>query len=351
MADVEWVVRSSHRDSQGNTRHTSTTFSSHEQYLNSQTVLFGAIDGPTIKFPAGQHSYNFACALPERLPGSLSTDEADIKYKVKLVMDVPWGLDSKESHAFEVRNVIDLNQNHAVKMPVQMEELKSFCLFSCSSQEALVTMYVPQGGYAPNEDIPIQCTITNKTSVSFEGVSFKLRRIVKAISTSPRRSERETKYTEAESEYEFTEDTRNTTTKITCLLKVPECPVSSHFAAYILTDYFIKAEFRVVGCHSDVTLEIPIEIGTIALGTPGYVVATAVPLAPMPLLERGPGDFTQLPSAPRPEDLDEKAPMLERKYIKGPLKRSVNLNPDSDFRATAKLCRSDEGGDGERSRR
>lgn len=128
---MRWTVRESYR-SGNETRYRSVTYSSHEQYLDSQTVLFGNIGGPTVKLPAGSHTYTFACALPERLPGTMSSDEADIKYKVKLVMDIPWGIDESESQPFEVVNVIDLNQNGTLRFPVRLEEIKSFCFCSCT---------------------------------------------------------------------------------------------------------------------------------------------------------------------------------------------------------------------------
>lgn len=317
MADVRWTVEESYRDHNGDTKYRSEVYSSHEQYLNSQTALFGTIEGPTVKLPAGEHTYQFACALPERLPGSMSSHEADIKYSVKLVMDVPWGMDSTKKQHFEVVNVVDLNHNISLRMPVQLEEVKSFCMCSWRAQEAVVSVTVPQGGYVPNEEIPVSCTINNKSNAAFEGVSITLQRIVKAIAVTPQRRERETKDDLAHNENVLVaEETRNRTSNFTGSIKVPVCPVSSHYAAYIHTDYVLKVEFSVVGCHSNVTLRLPIEIGTVPLGAQGYAIANAAPLAPMP--EPGQG-FTGLPSAPPMSGQEEKGPLIgeEREYIPG----------------------------------
>lgn len=353
VAEVRWTEQESYRDSDGKTQHRSVTHSSHEQYLNSQTALFGQIEGPTVKLPAGEHTYQFACALPERLPGTMHSHEADIRYKVKLVMDVPWGIDTTKKQEFEVVNMIDLNQNYSLRMPVQLEEVKSFCLCSWQAQEAAISVTVPQGGYVPNEEIPVQCSITNKTAVPFEGVSFTLQRIVTAIAVSPRRSQRETKDDLAQCEHSLVpEETRNTATKFTGVLKVPLCPVSSHYAAYIHTDYVIKVEFRVVGCHSNVTMRLPIEIGTVPLGATGYAIANATPLAPLPMVDQAGGGHP-LPSAPPPtSSLMEQEKAVAEREINTSLMCIVILVVKKEHkwhfhklyhcRASTQLCRSDE---------
>lgn len=290
MAHVEWNVQQNNR---------TTTYSSHEQYLDSQTVLFGVIDGPTETYPAGEHSYDFAVALPDRLPGTMKAKDAVIKYKVRVVMDVPWAIDNRESQAFSVANVVDLNQNNALRVAVHLEEMKSFCIFSLGyEEEAVVSASVPQGGYTAHEVIPIQCRIHNKTSVSFGSISIELQRKVTATATSPRTSVREYDFKEAETEHVFSEDTRNTTTGVTATIKVPECPVSSNFAAYIRTEYVLRLQFNVIGCHKNVILRLPIEIGTIAMGAPGYAASGLVPMA-----------SSHLPTAPEPE----KEPLLEER--------------------------------------
>lgn len=297
MAHVEWTESESYR-SNGKTETRRRTYSSHEQYLNSQTVLFGQISGETVVFPAGTHSYGFSCLLPYRLPGTLKTGEAEIKYKVKLVMDIPWGFDIKKSHYFTVVNVIDLNQNDSLRFPVKMEELKSFCTFSCGKQEAYLSASIAQGGFVPNEEIKVLCTINNKTNVPFEGVTFTLQRKITATVTMPMTKSRQNKTNVVERVYPI-EPKTNTTTEITGVLTVPVCPVSSNFAAYIHTDYFVKAEFRVVGCHSNVTLRLPVQIGTMPLSSAPSLI-NQVPLAPMPAVQ-----LSQLPTAP-PDNSGEK---------------------------------------------
>lgn len=317
VAEVEWTVSTSYKDSQGHTRHRTTRYYSEEKYLNSQTVLFGEIGGPTVKYPPGTHTYNFACVLPDRLPGTIKTTEAEIKYKVKVVMDIPWGIDITNSLGFVVTNVVDLNQNTALKIPTQVEEVKSFCC----SDNALISATIPQGGYVPNENIPILCTIDNKTKIPFNAITFELQRKVAATAIHPHTTTRESKYTEARNEYIFRadEETRNASVKVTGNLKVPVCPVSSHFAAYIKTNYFLKVEFIIDGCHTNVTLRLPVEIGTIPLGAPGYEHGGMVPLAPMP----------QVPLAPMPP-MPMIPPMPAGHMNMGPMPSAPMPNADSE---------------------
>lgn len=235
----------------------------------------------------------------------MKSAEAEIKYKVKLVMDIPWGIDATKSHEFEVVNVIDLNQNRVLQMPVQIDEIKSFCFCSCRPHEAVVTVTLPQGGYVPNETIPIQCYINNKTTVEFHSATFKLVRVVTATAATPRHSTRDTRDELWEEEHAIEQDTKNTVTEFTTLLKVPVCPVSCHYAAYIQTEYSIEVELHTSGCHANATMRVPIEIGTIPLGAPGYLSTSVVPLAPISV-EGG-----AVPSAPFIDQESEKVPLAE----------------------------------------
>lgn len=258
-----------------------------------------------MKLEPGSHTYNIACALPDRIPGSMRTSESRISYKVKVVMDIPWGIDTTESKNFEVVNVVNLNENTTLKMPVQLEELKSFCFFSCSPHEALITVTVPQGGYVPNESIPIKCRIDNKTSVDFTGASFVLQRTVTAVAVTPHRKARETKDNVAIEERALGSNTKHKVTEFTTKLKVPVCAVSCHLAGYITTDYYIQAEFRVSGCHTNVSMRIPIQIGTIPIGASNsyFTITNDLPSNPQPA-----------PSAPFQAEEEDKLPLSEGEW-------------------------------------
>lgn len=302
-AKVKWTESRSNRSDE--------KFSSHEQYLNSKTVLFGTLDGPTVTFPRGNHTYNFACELPERLPGTLNSKRAKIKYEVKLVMDIPYAIDPCETATFDIVNVIDLNQNLPLKLPIQLEEIHTFFFCCVPDANADLTVYIPQGGFVPHEEISIRCTINNRTDVQFFRATFTLQRIVSATSVKPRKKTRETKDDLVKQEISLaTKETRNKLTELWVKIKVPLCPVSCHYAAYIDTAHFVLIEFEVSGCHSNVKAKIPIEIGTIPLASSSGIVENtpiATPSAPMPEVGE-----VQEPSAPQAALLDEeKVPLTE----------------------------------------
>lgn len=251
---MEWKVLSHHR---------STRHHSEEQYLSSQNVLNGELGGPSIRYPSGIHRYNFICVLPDRLPGSLKTNEAEIKYKVKVVVEIPWGADVTSSLPFEVVNELNLNQPHLAPHPVQAEKWKTFWNLGCGSQEAKLSASIPRDGFIPGEEIEISCLIDNRSRVNFDGIYYELERKVTATATSPHTSQRETFIRQTAGEHYFEESTKNKITRFTGRLIVPlTCPVTNHLASCIHNEYRINVEFRVIGCHSNVTLELPVRIGS-----------------------------------------------------------------------------------------
>lgn len=301
---MHWKERESYR--QGNeTKHRTVVYESHEQYINSQTVLFGTIGGSTIEFPAGVHTYTFACVLPDRLPGSVKGQYGAITYKVKLTVDIPWGLDEKEKVFFSVVNVVDLNRDYSLRMPLEMEKVKSFCLCSCGPDEAIITIRVPKGGYTSHETISVAFRIDNKTTVDFVACVIKLTQIVTFKSTSPRSREKEETKTIVKETVRLSEmSTREKVTEGIGELKLPVCPVSCHFAFNIRTHYVLKITFPLVGLHCSPNIEFPIEIGTIPISVEPFAGGVTVPLAEtfasVPLLP-----MLDHPSAPTEDPRDK----------------------------------------------
>lgn len=250
-------------DEGGSDDSSSTWYLSVEEYLNSKTVLFGSLEEETKSFPAGFHSYNFECALPDRLPGNVKGLYGKISYKVKLTVDIPWGRDIKVKEPFYVFNVVDLNHNPLLRSPIDCQLVKKFTVFF-GANEAILDVALPQRAFVPNEVIPIKCRINNKSNVEFTSVKFRLNQIVTFKATIPIPKENTMKETLAVDTYRI-KDSRKTMFQIRGMIKVPICPVSCAISSNIHTHYVIKVTGVVSGMHKNAEVEIPVEIGTIAL--------------------------------------------------------------------------------------
>lgn len=236
-----------------------------EAHLNNQTVVFGQLEGPSVKYPPGVHKHNISCYLPKNLPGSLKSKNGEIKYRVRVVLEVPWGRDIKAEQSFDVETVVDLNATHSNKLRVQLEEQKTFWSMNCGGQGADVCASIPRGGFVSGQEIQVSCSIENKSNVRFTGINMRLKSKVKCTSDYPKEKTRETSQKLKELKHSLEGETRNTVTLYTGNLTVPQCPASNHYSHIIKSDYYVKVVFRVAGPHKNVVLRLPVEIGTVPL--------------------------------------------------------------------------------------
>lgn len=77
-----------------------------------------SFDNPTekIQLPPGTQNYKFQCNLPFGLPTSVEHEVGHITYGVKLVMDVPFWLDTKFKEHFTVIKPINLNEDPSFRV-------------------------------------------------------------------------------------------------------------------------------------------------------------------------------------------------------------------------------------------
>lgn len=203
---------------------------------------------------------------------------------------------------FTVQNIIDLNRNPALLLPVQVEELKEF-KYCCFADRFSVSASVPQGGYVPNENIRITCQITNEEGAAIiDMVVFSLVRKETAIAVTPSREVKTNEVVEAACNHQLKEEHRNKSCTFTKELRVPPCNVSMRYATYIRTEYYVQLQFFVQVHGFKEKLRIPIEIGSIGLSGPGIASLPLPPTQPalLPLTHIVPN---MAPSAPLPENV------------------------------------------------
>ncbi|XP_026462626.1 arrestin domain-containing protein 17-like, partial [Ctenocephalides felis] len=140
--------------------------------------------GAEVELPYGKHTFNFMCALPALLPCSYEGGTGFVRYTIKVTLDRPWKFDQTSKAAFTVISALDLNMDPRYRLPVMMESSKTFWC-GCTSGPLFVSVQLPQSGYAPGQEIPVACNISNDSRVNVEFVQIKITKIAKFHSRHP----------------------------------------------------------------------------------------------------------------------------------------------------------------------
>lgn len=82
--------------------------------------------------PAGQYQYNFHCNLPAGLPTSLEGDVGYIRYRVRVVLDIPLWPDEEFEDIFTVIKPLNLNYDSTLRVRIYFEFCSFFGLFRCN---------------------------------------------------------------------------------------------------------------------------------------------------------------------------------------------------------------------------
>ncbi|XP_059610436.1 arrestin domain-containing protein 2-like [Phlebotomus argentipes] len=306
-AEVHWTEQESYTENNEQKSRT-ITFSSHEQYLNSQTVLYGQHGGPTIQLPPGQHSYNFACSLPPSLPGSIFGAHGKIEYIAKVNIDIPWALDDKFSRSFRVVPSLDLNHDPQLRLPVESERVKNYCSWKCSTSPAIITVKLPQTGFITGDNIPVSVHISNLSSVTIQGVQVKLMQRCEFFATTPRHKSKSNETKIDYKRFELIQQKDERDIELQTDIRVPFTEVSCKLAAHIKVFYHLEVAIYVLGCHNTTRMYVPITIGTFPLRPEGenntFLPQVAFPNAPpqidMPIVPPMLPGSSPAPLAPYP---------------------------------------------------
>uniref|UniRef100_A0A1B0D7S0 Arrestin C-terminal-like domain-containing protein n=1 Tax=Phlebotomus papatasi TaxID=29031 RepID=A0A1B0D7S0_PHLPP len=99
-----------------------------------------------------------------------------IALMIKGSADVHWT--ESKSHTYErefhVIATLDLSQNVSLRMPSQVEKIKDYCSWKCTTTPAFITVTIPKSGFLVNEEIPISVRISNKSTVDIVSIQTKL---------------------------------------------------------------------------------------------------------------------------------------------------------------------------------
>lgn len=147
-------------------------------YVNQKTFLFGGHGVKAVEMPSGIYKYDFMCQLPPLLPASLESTHGNIRYNLKAVLDIAWAFDKQFKLQFTVVRNDDLNHQPELKFATRDEQIKRFCCLFCQSDPLMMTVTIPQSGYAPGQDILITVQYHNKSDVDVARTKISLTRMV-----------------------------------------------------------------------------------------------------------------------------------------------------------------------------
>ncbi|XP_055703020.1 arrestin domain-containing protein 3-like [Phlebotomus papatasi] len=336
-ADVHWTESKSHTVN-GKRKTRTVIYSSQEQYLNSRTILYGQEGGPTIHLPAGNHSYTFACELPYALPGSLVGAYGKITYKAKVKFDIPWAFDDKYEKEFHVIATLDLSQNVSLRMPSQVEKIKDYCSWKCTTTPAFITVTIPKSGFLVNEEIPISVRISNKSTVDIVSIQTKLVKSLVCRSTTPNIKERHETNKIAHNTYDLHQKSSDREISIESKLTVPYTPVTCNVSSNIKISYYVEVAVYVTGCHSTARVHVPVTIGTFPIYSnvnsntilPQMPVPNA-PVSPLAMAPQFEMSITNIPTAPMSDETAPPPSYSEAVYGWKEDERSLNMQSGPKF--------------------
>lgn len=290
----------------------STRYYGSDILLNSKVTLF-----PRGVIPAGVHSYNFECFLPTQLPASFEAKHGSIRYEVKSKLDIPWAIDKEGKRPFTVARVDDLNLDPRMRLPIANEERKPiyWCIF-CRGDPCIITVKVPQSGYASGELLKYKLDLDNRSNVDISDSRITFVRVISYVSSNPRRN---MKFESRELYYRSTPGVDSgEIVSYDGQFEIPRFLSSSnsHICRSVTISYELRIEVVPTKCLPNFTIATPITIGAIPLRSAAelqQMQQTVVPSAPV---QQGPIIVPQhivvqspaVPSSPQTIDKDSLLP-------------------------------------------
>lgn len=240
-----------------------TTFSGEEKFIDKNMFLFGSKDSDNnVTIAIGVHSYNFVCQLPSNLPYSIDGKYGHVRYRVKANLDIPWAFDLQNEKIFTIARRDEVSSLIEANMPVEFEEIKTFCCWCCKSDPLLLKLRIPRIGFCVGEKIPVSLEIANKSSKDVENTVFELKKIEKFLSKDPIAKLKETKETIVEVVSRGIKKGENV--KFDEFIEVP---ITSHISNYKFCNvyqisYEIKFTANTEGLSVSPHIIVPVTIGS-----------------------------------------------------------------------------------------
>lgn len=212
--------------------------------------------------PAGNHKYSVQFTLPANLPSSYIGRNGNIRYTVKVHVDVAWKFDSKFVAEFNVVAPIDLNHFDQVQESLRSERSKQFtcCCIPVGGQYE-IAISLPCTGYSNEQKIPITVECTNRSNVYVRGLKIALRKLVTYHSTTPHKESKRDDIMLSVIKFAIGVD-KQQTKQFTGELMVPaSTALNLDHCNLIEVGHRLEVSTKLGGCRSTFIFEIPITVG------------------------------------------------------------------------------------------
>lgn len=170
-----------------------------KEFTGTQTVMnyvlnfFGREDGKPIEVSTGVHLYNFTCLIPTNAPSSYEGTHGKVRYRVKVLLDLPIMPDIIYEMPFIVIRIENLNNLPWLRRKIEIEEEHAVGIFCCESLPLIVSIRIQQSGYALGETINMKIEACNQGPSKFKPAQVALERIEICNSQAPEQETIKTK--------------------------------------------------------------------------------------------------------------------------------------------------------------
>jgi hypothetical protein len=153
-------------------------FEGRHVYLNTKSYVFGSPESNAVEMASGTYKYDFACPLLMLIPASFEGKHGHIRYHVEAVLDIPWRFNKEIKLQLTIARQDDLNEFPDLKTPVVFKTIEKYSCLCFNSQHLMVTVTLPQSGYAPGQKIHVTVSYDNKSNVRVNRTVVCLKRTV-----------------------------------------------------------------------------------------------------------------------------------------------------------------------------
>ena len=241
----------------------STIYRGKEGYLNTTLNLISDSNDELINIPIGMTKFPFMWTLMPNLPSSFDGRFGHIVYNMEAILDIPVSKCKKAYHVFFVQNLLNLNLEPTLKLPMEAEKFKDFVsLFRCKTSRLYMSVFIPYTGYTSAQTIKVFIKLANDSSISIGRTIISIRKIVSYHVKKVCKQDFETMITACVEGVES-----NRTKNIEYNLRIPETitNINKQNSTIIQVAYDLIVTCIPQGCHFSPRLKIPIQIGNVAL--------------------------------------------------------------------------------------
>lgn len=287
-----------------------------EQYFEQIDILLGQGDttgqskmsasslmGDSAVLDPGVHEFPFVFKAPSHLPSSFESSNGYVRYWCKAYFHRPWKFDNTTKKAFSIVSIVDLNAEPLAFTPgyAHAERRFSFAdrLLCCVRGGLSVTVRLSRGAFVPGEEIPVSAEVSNMSTERVKRVEAYLQQnVIYSAKSGSKFCKGETKIGLITHGAIGSRDVQNWVNE---RLAIPSLPPSRLGGCKLINVDYLFNFLVVVENADNISLTIPVIIGTIPLRQTHTGTGSPPPRPPPP-------SFNRMPSAPPLEDVGDMPP-------------------------------------------